>query len=115
MAQELVDEIRVILDAMFIHRIVATTKWDDARPGKREAVGVYTVGLHQRHIFTVKIISSHGVVGRAAIGNFARGVAESIPDGNALAIFVPGSFDLCRGGSISMEEVGSKDTFQVFH
>ena len=67
-----------------------------------------TIEIHlgeKRDVFLIAMIGITGDVARGAALHFADGVREAIPDGFALAAFVPRTLDLVRGGC------GSPDKF----
>ena len=49
-----------------------------------------------------------GDVAGVAVGGFAGGMREDVPDGGAATVFFDGTFDLIGGGSGSPEEFGGE-------
>ena len=66
----------------------------DARPGDREAVGLEADRLHQGDVVGPAVIVVAGDVAVGAVDDLAGRVGKAIPDGFALAVFLPGAFDL---------------------
>jgi hypothetical protein len=54
--EQLVNEIRVPLDALLVHRVVPPTKRDNARPGDGEAVRVDAILLEESNILGMATI-----------------------------------------------------------
>jgi hypothetical protein len=77
----------------------------DARPRDREAVRLQVKLLHDREVFAVAVVVVARDVAGGGAFDFARRVSESVPDGLAFAVGVPGAFDLVGGGGHAPEEV----------
>src|SRR5580704_5037861 len=100
--QQGIDEAAVVIDSFGIRR--PGTGWLKARPGNRETVAVQVHRPQEREVFAKAMIGVAGCVAGVAIFDFAGGMGEAVPDGFALAVFVPRAFDLIRGGGGAPEE-----------
>lgn len=66
----------------------------NARPSDGEAIGLQPQFLHHPNVVGPAVVVIAGHIARVAVVHFARRAAEAIPDGFALAVFVPRAFDL---------------------
>src|SRR3972149_3124447 len=68
-------------------------------PGYREAIGHNAHLFHQTHILRPAMVVIGGNISSLPIRDHSRSVAESIPNALALAVLIPGTFDLVCGSS----------------
>src|SRR5262249_5026455 len=90
----LVDEAPVEVEALLIR--LAGSLREDPRPRDREPVGVRADLAHQRDVFLVAVVVVVGDVAVLVVVDVSRRVGERVPDRRALAVLVPGAFDLVR-------------------
>ena len=103
-----VNQPAVVIHSLGIRR--AGTGGLNARPGNRKPVAVLIHGANQGNVVAPAIIGIAGHVARVAIFDFARRVREAVPDGFALAVFVPRALDLVSGrGRAPEESLGKRD------
>src|SRR6266478_5704484 len=76
----------------------------NARPGDGEAIALEVHLLRELDVFFEAAIGITGDVAGFASLHAAYGVGETIPDGFAFAVLVPGAFYLIGGGSHAPEE-----------
>ena len=100
--EQRVNESAVVVDPFGIHR--AGARRLNARPGKRETVAIQIHRAHQRDIFAAAMIRIARHITRVAVLDLARSVREAIPDGLALAVFFPRTFNLVRRGRRAPEK-----------
>src|ERR1019366_6405785 len=84
---------------------LACARWLNPRPRNRETVAVEIQRSCQRDVFTPAMIAVAGDVAGVAVLDLAGSMREAVPNGFALAVFVPCTFDLVRGGGCSPPKV----------
>jgi len=80
----------------------------DAWPGDGKTVTGQVQGFKKSDVFLIAMI---GITGNVACGSalhFAGSVREAVPDGFALAVFGPGTFDLIGGGGGTPNKIVGK-------
>jgi hypothetical protein len=77
---------------------LASPGWKDPRPRYRKAIRLQTDLFHQANIFFPEAIMVVCDITCVIIPDLARGVRKTIPGGFALAMLIPGAFDLIRSG-----------------
>lgn len=92
--EELVDQVRVELDAELIHRVITTTKRNDTRPGDREAVGLDAVFLEERNILAPEAVRIGGDITVATVQSLARSARELVPNGGTASVSIGGTLNL---------------------
>jgi hypothetical protein len=95
--QQLVDEVDVVLQALVVDGVITTAERNHARPGHAKAVCFRSEGFEQGDVGFVDVVGVAGHFAAGAVGDFARDLAELVPDGVAAAVFVSGAFDLVAG------------------
>src|SRR4029078_7172122 len=104
--QQRVDQAAVEVEPALID--LAASLRQDARPGNREAVGPQTQLLHQRDILAPAVVVVAGQVAGAAVLDTPWRMSKAIPDRLALAVFIPGTFDLVGSGCRAPQEALGK-------
>jgi hypothetical protein len=94
--QELLDETVVEGDALRVRLAGAFGK--DARPGDREAVCRDAEGLQEGDVLRIPVVMVVGDVAVLVVLDLPRRMRVGVPDRDSLAVLVPGTFDLVRGG-----------------
>lgn len=92
--EELVDHIRVELDAFGVHRVVSATQGDDTRPSDREAVRLDAILLEKSNIFPPQTIRVGRDVAVFAVQSLSWSPREIVPNGLASAVNVYRPLDL---------------------
>src|SRR5262249_19334290 len=93
--EQLVHEPAVEVEALRIR--LAATFGEDPRPRNREPVRGRADGLHQSDVLLVPVVVIVGDVAVLVVLDLPGRVGVRIPDRRALAVLVPGAFDLVRG------------------
>lgn len=91
---QVVDEFDVVLDALFIHGVIASAQGDDARPREGEAVRVCARRLQQLDVLGRTVVGITRDVAIGSVPDLARDVGEDIPYAVALAICLGTPFNL---------------------
>ena len=68
-----------------------------------------------RAIFGKAVVEVVSDIPGVAVGDFARGMSEGVPDGGSAAVFVDGTFDLVGGGGGTPEKALRKAAGTVGH
>ncbi len=105
-AEQLVDEAVVEVEALLVHRAAAVRQ--DARPRDREAERVDAELAHERDVVAVAVVEVARDLAVVAVSHFAGRRAEAIPDALAAAVLVGGAFDLVRRGCRAPDEVAGE-------
>src|ERR1700680_4163983 len=92
----------VIIDAFGIRR--AGPGRLNASPRDRKAVAVQIKRPHQGNVLPPAMIGVASQVARVAVSDFAWSVREAVPNGLALAVFIPRAFNLVGGGGRAPEK-----------
>ena len=98
----------IVVQAALVGR--ATPRRLDARPGDRVTIGLEVQLLQQRDVVAVAMVAVAGHIAGVAVLDVAGSVAEPVPDGLALAIFLPGAFDLVGGGGGAPQKARREST-----
>jgi hypothetical protein len=105
-ASETFDQPPVEINTLLVD--VARTIGLYAGPGYGEAVGPETELGHQVEVFVQPVVMVAGDVARIAVVDFARSVAEGVPDRSPAAVLVDSPFDLVGGRRRSPQETLGK-------
>lgn len=89
--------------------VIASSDWNDPRPGDGESVGLRASTLEELDVFCRPVVRIAGDVSGRCICNFSWDFAECIPDRGASAILCGGSFNLVAV-YVSIEQVRSYAT-----
>lgn len=103
--EQVIDKLDIVVDALLVDGVVATTNGDDARPGDGEAVGGGAERLEEVNVLLGAVVRVAGDGTRAAIGDLTGDVAESIPDRGATAVGVDSTLNLIANAEISVSVV----------
>src|ERR1700676_3613810 len=76
----------------------------DAGPRDRKAVAVQIKRPHEGNVLAPAMIGVASQVARVAVSDFAWSVREAVPNGLALAVFIPRAFNLVGGGGRAPEK-----------
>src|ERR1700683_731251 len=101
--QQLIDDAVVKVDALGVHQAfpVGNNPW----PAKRDARRIQAQLGHQRDVVSVSMIEIACDVAGIARLDHAGGVRKAVPDRLALAVFVPGAFDLIGSASGAPQKI----------
>ena len=92
--EEVINELDVVVDALLVDGVVATTDGDDTRPGDGEAVGGGAERLEKVNVLLGAVVRVAGGGARAAVGDLAGDVAEGIPDRGTTAVSMDSTLNL---------------------
>ena len=101
--QETVDETAVKIKSLRIRSPRSCSL--NPRPRDREAIALHAQAAHDIQVFAIAMVVIAGNVPIVAVLDFVRRVREPIPDGFALAVFIPSALDLIRRRRSSPPEV----------
>ena len=104
-AEELVDEPVVEVEALRVHRTASAR--DDPRPRDREAERIDPELAHERDVVAIAVVEVARDRAVVAVPDLAGRCAEAIPDALAAAVLGRRAFDLVRGGRGAPDEVGA--------
>lgn len=100
--EEVVDELDVVVQALLVDGVVASTEWDHARPGDGKAVGLCAGLLQELNVLRNAVVGIAGHITRAAASNLAWDLAEGVPDGGATAVSIWSTLNLVARYLISI-------------
>jgi hypothetical protein len=105
-AEELVEEPIVEVETLRIRRAGPLREYP--RPGDREPVCCGGERLHRLHVLPVAVIMIIGDIAVVLVPDFSSRVRKRVPDRQAAAVLVDGTFDLIRGGGRAPDETLGK-------
>lgn len=100
--EEVVYELDVVVQALLVDGVVASTEWDHARPGDGEAVGLCAGLLQELNVLRNAVVGVTGHITRAAASDLAWDLAEGVPDGGATAVSIWSALNLVARFLISI-------------
>src|SRR4029077_20878497 len=101
--QETIDETAVKIKSLRIRSPRSCSL--NPRPRDREAIALHAQAAHDIQVFAIAKVVIAGDIPIVAVLDFMRSVREPIPNGFALAVFIPCALDLIRGRRSSPPEV----------
>jgi hypothetical protein len=91
---EILRKLDIMLKAFFVHRIISTTKWNNSRPRKWEAVRPSCQRLQQSNILCGLMVRVTSYFTRTTTSNLARYTAKRVPYRISSTVILRSAFDL---------------------